>query len=215
MRMRRSPRQPLERSAPQLIALVGVAAILYLGAGAGMAYVAGFSAVHRALEHPVWWWLPVSLAAVGLSFLGYYFGLRGIGRVEGGPDHLDTRSRLAVVVAGFGGFLAHGGSAVDKFAMRREGASRRQAQVRVALIAGLEHGMLAVPCTAAAIALLVTGRYEPPIDFLLPWAIAPALGFAIAFWAAERYREQLRGRDGWRGHLAVGLDSVLSCARSS
>src|SRR5579884_858466 len=119
--MRWWSRHHLENEAPKLLGLVGVAALLYLGAGVGMAYVAGFGAVRRTLEHPTWWWLPVSLAGVALSFVGYYFGYRSIGKVEGGPDDLATRARLAVVAAGFGGFLAHGGSALDDFVMRGAG----------------------------------------------------------------------------------------------
>jgi uncharacterized membrane protein YbhN (UPF0104 family) len=206
--MRWWSRHHLSSEAPELAGLVALAAVLYLGAAVGMAYVAGFSGVRRALEHPVWWWLPVSLAVVGLSFVGYYFGYRGVGTVEHGPDDLDTRARLAVVAAGFGGFLAHGGSALDDFVMRAAGASEREAKVRVTLIAGLEHGMVAVPCTTAAIVLLAQGVSKPPLDFTLTWAIVPALGFGIAFWAAERYREQLRGRKGWRGRLSILLDAI-------
>jgi hypothetical protein len=75
-------------------------------------------------------------------------------------------------VAGFGGFL------------EAAGGSEREARVRVALLGGLEHGMVAFPCTAAAIVLLVSGRRKPPLDSTLPCAIAPAIGFATAFWAA-------------------------------
>jgi uncharacterized membrane protein YbhN (UPF0104 family) len=150
----------------------------------------------------------VSAAAVALSFGGYYFGYRGVGKVEGGPDDLPVRARLAVVMAGFGGFLAQGGSALDDFVMRAAGASKREAKVRVALIAGLEHGLVAVPCMAAAIVVLVEGRRKPPLDFTLPWAVVPVLGFGLAFWAAERYRERLRGRSGWRGRLSIGLDMI-------
>lgn len=154
--MRWWSRHHLENEAPQLLGLVGLAALLYLGAAVGMAYVAGLEPVRRALEHPDWWWLPVSLAGVALSFVGYYFGYRSIGKVEGGPDDLRTGARLSVVAAGFGGFLAHGGSALDDFVMRAAGASKREAKVRVALIGGLEHGMIAVSCNAAAIA-----RFRP------------------------------------------------------
>jgi uncharacterized membrane protein YbhN (UPF0104 family) len=206
--MRWWSRHHLENEAPQLAGLVAVAATLYLAAAVGMAYVAGFDDVRHALERTAWWWLPLSLAGVAVSFVGYYFGYRGIGKVEHGPDDLPTRSRLAVVVAGFGGFFAHGGSALDDFVMRAAGASQREAKVRVGLIAGLEHGMVAFPCTAAAIALLVEGERKPPLDFTIPWAVAPALGFAVAFWAAERYRDGLRRRGGWRGRLSIGLDVI-------
>lgn len=36
----------------------------------------------------------------------------------------------------------------------------------------------------------------------------PIPGFVLAFWLAQRYRERLRGRSGWRGKLGVFLDSI-------
>jgi hypothetical protein len=34
---------------------------------------------------------------------------------------------------------------------------------------------------AAAIAVLVSGRGQPPMDFTLPWAVIPIPGFLIGF----------------------------------
>ena len=201
-------RSHLESEAPRLLGLVALAALVYLGAAAGMAYIAGFSEVRHAIQRPRWEWLVVSGGAVVLSFVGYYFGYRGVGQVEEGPMDLEPRERLAAVAAGFGGFLAHGGSAIDRFVMRLAGASERETKVRVALLGGFEHAVLTLPGTIAAVALLIEGRSEPHLDFLIPWAIGPAIGFAIAFWAAARYRERLRGREGWRAHVSVLLDTV-------
>jgi hypothetical protein len=67
---------------------------------------------------------------------------------------------------------------------------------------------MAIPCSIAAIVLLFEGVWKPPLDFIIPWAVGPAVGFAIAYWAAERYRDRLRDRDGWRGKLAILFDSV-------
>jgi uncharacterized membrane protein YbhN (UPF0104 family) len=206
--MRRWPRHRVVREARHLSGLIALAALLSLGGAAGMAYIAGFGSVWKALQSPSWPWLAAAAAAVCVSFVGYYFGYRAIGKVEGGPDDLDTRSRLAVVIAGFGGFLAHGGGALDEFVMRAAGGSKREAKVRVTLLAGLEHGMLAVPCTVAAIVLIVSGRHKPGFDFSIPWAVGPAVGFAVAFWLAERYREKLRNKDGFRGKLGVLYDAI-------
>jgi uncharacterized membrane protein YbhN (UPF0104 family) len=201
-------RHHVSSGASGLALLTAAAAALFVAAGAGMAYVAGFDRVRERLVHPHWFWLVVAFAFVVLSFGGYYLAYRGIGKVEGGPDDLDLKTRLAAVTAGFGGFLAHGGSAIDDFVMREAGASEREANVRVTLLGGLEHGMLAVPCIVAAIYLLVAGIHKPPLDFVVPWVAAPPIGFAIAFWAAERYRKQLRHRDGWRGKLGILLDAI-------
>jgi uncharacterized membrane protein YbhN (UPF0104 family) len=198
----------LGREAPALAGLVAAAAALFVAAGAGMSYVAGFHPVWNRFEHIVWWWLLVAIAFVGLSFVGYYFGYRGVGKVDGGPDDLSHDERLAAVAAGFGGFLAQGGSALDEVVMRAAGASEREAKVRVTLLGGLEHATVTVPGTAAAIVVLAEGLKKPGLDFSVPWVIGPAIGFAIAFYVAARYRAPWRRRDGWRGKASVLLDAI-------
>lgn len=198
----------VEAKPHRLALLTALAALLYLGGGVLMAYFAGFSDVWHAAQHPSWPWLAASLGFVVLAFGGYYFGYRGVGKIENGPDDLSHGDRLAVVAAGFGGFLAHGGTGIDRVVMRAAGGSEREAKVRVTLLGGLEHLTLAIPCSAAAVVLLVEGSRNPPLDFTLPWAVGPALGIGIAYWAAERYRDRLRRRKGWRGKLSIVLDSA-------
>jgi hypothetical protein len=192
----------------RLLLLTALAALLYVAGGVGMAYVAGFDDIWQAVQHPSWPWLAASLGGVALAFVGYYFGYRGVGRIEEGPDDLDHADRLAVVAAGFGGFLAHGGVGIDRAVMRAAGGSKREAKVRVTLLGGLEHLILAIPCSVAAIVLIVQGVWKPPLDFLIPWAVGPAVGFGVAYWAAERYRDRLRDRGGWREKLSVLLDAA-------
>ena len=48
----------------------------------------------------------------------------------------------------------------------------------------------------------------PRTDFTWPWAVIPPLGFALAGWLAERYRDRLRDRDGWRGKVGIFYDAV-------
>ncbi len=197
----------VNRTWPQLAALVAVVAALEVAGVVGMAYVAGFDAVHNRLVHAQWWWLGPSFGAVVLAFCGYYFAYRGIKWAEGGPE-LDTPALLAVVTAGFGGFLAHGGTALDEFAMRAGGAGEREAKVRVGALAGFEHGVLAMIVCPAAIVALATGVVVPRTDFTWPWAIIPPPAFVLVIWLAERYRERLRRRGGWRRDIANSLDAV-------
>jgi uncharacterized membrane protein YbhN (UPF0104 family) len=194
--------------AHRLLLLTALAAVLYLAGGLGLSYVAGFDSVWHAAQRPSWPWLAASLGGVALAFGGYYFGYRGVGKIEGGPDDLSHADRLAVVAAGFGGFLAHGGTGIDRAVMRAAGGSKREAKVRVTLLGGLEHGILAIPCSVAAMVLLFEGSRKPPLDFTIPWAVGPAVGFAVAYWAARRYRDRLRERDGWRGKLSILLDAT-------
>jgi hypothetical protein len=185
----------LERRGVALGLLISLAAVLQLAAGVGLAYVAGFGQVRAVLGHFQWPWLVLLVAALAFSFVAYYYAYRGIYRVRGGPT-LSRPQMRAVVIAGFGGFLAHGGSALDDFALRAAGAKERSAKVRVASLAGLEHGVLALIGTVAAIFVLALGFLRPPADFTIPWAVIPVPGFLLAFWLAGRYRDrQKKSRD--------------------
>ncbi|MBV9447826.1 MAG: hypothetical protein JO345_18225 [Streptosporangiaceae bacterium] len=197
----------IERRGPALAMLLVLAAALQLAAGTGMAYVAGFSSVHALLGdfQPVW--LAAVVGALGISFAGYYYAYEGMFTVDGGPTMKGSQMRTVVTV-GFGGFLAHGGGVIDRYALEAAGADQREAKTRVSGLAGLEHGVLALGGTGCAVAVLASGSGQPPMDFTIPWAVIPVPGFLIAFWLAERYRDQFRGRDGWRGSLGNFLESI-------
>ena len=197
----------MSRRGAELSLLIALAVLLQLAAGVGLAYVAGFSQVSAALGNIHLVWLFALVGALFVSFAGYYCAYRGIFRVEGGPT-LSRRHMYAVVVAGFGGFFAHGRGALDQYALEAAGASRRDAQVRATALAGLEHGVLAIGVCGAAIAILASGLSQPPANTTVPWAIIPVPGFVVAFWAARRYRARFRDHAGWRGALAAFLDSV-------
>jgi hypothetical protein len=199
----------LHRRRAALGSLLVIAAVLDLSAGVGLAYVAGFGAVRTVLGHVDWVWLLVGTASFGVSFAGYYYAYRGIYRVGDGVELTPAEFRAAVV-AGFGGFFAHGGAALDQYVLEAGGAKEREAKIRVAVLAGLEHGILALGGCGAAIAVLAMGLRKPELDFSLPWAVIPVPGFLLAFWLAGRYRSRFsRRRRGWRAGLGVFLDSIL------
>jgi uncharacterized membrane protein YbhN (UPF0104 family) len=197
----------VRRRGAELSLLIALAALLQLAAGVGLAYVAGFSQVRAVLEDFRPAWLIGLVGPLVVSFAGYYLAYQGIFRVAGGPV-LSKRRMRAVVVAGFGGFLAHGRGALDQYALEVAGAGQREAKARAAGLGGLEYGVLAIGGCGAAIAVLVSGFAQPPADFTVPWAVIPVPGFLLAFWAAERYRARLRGRGGWRDALGIFLDAV-------
>lgn len=191
----------------QMVGLIAAIALLFAAGGVGMAYVAGFGAVHARLDHAQWWWFAPAFAGVGVAYVGYFFAYRAINRADDGP-RLEFPSLLAVVTAGFGGFLAHGGTALDEYAMRAGGADKREARIRVGALAGFEHGALALVACPVAIAALIVAVTLPRHDFTWPWAVIPPVGFALAIWLAERYRNRLRDRDGWRGRTSAFLDAT-------
>jgi hypothetical protein len=197
----------LERPGAELALLIALAALLELAAGVGLAYLAGFFRVRAVLGDFHWTWLIALAGALVASFVGYYHAYRGIHRVEGGPE-LSGRQLHAVVAAGFGGFLAHGGGALDKYALEAAGADENEAKARAAGLGGLEYGVLAIGGCGAAIVIMVSGMAAPPADFTVPWAIIPVPAILLGFWAAERYRNRFRDRGGWRGAMGTLLEAA-------
>lgn len=197
----------LDRTGWTLGGLAAAIAVLQLAAGTGMAYVAGFSTFGHVLSGVEWFWLVILVAALGVSFVGYHWACRGVYE-ESQTRRLRPEEMRSVSVAGFGGFLAHGGSALDKYALKAAGNDDWQADVRVTALAGLEHGVLGLIGTAAATVVLVQGYRLAPMDFTLPWAVIPVPGFLTAFWLARRYSERFDARStGWRRSVAV----LLAC----
>src|SRR5437667_2146714 len=90
----------IRRRGAGLSVLIAFAALLELAAGAGLAYVAGFSRVRSVLGDVHWAWLVMLAGALAVSLTGYYFAYRGIFRVNGGPE-VPRRHMRAVVAAGF------------------------------------------------------------------------------------------------------------------
>lgn len=197
----------LGERASTLVSLLFIAAGVDLAAAVGMAYLAGFRAVRADLERISLPWVVAILGGMVCSFAGYYIGYRGVYQIADGP-RLTRREMVAVVIGGFSGFASLGGSALDRYALRAAGADERESKVRTSLLTGMEQGVLAMIGTAAGIAVLAQGLPKPTADFSIPWAVIPVPGFALAFWAADRYRSRLRGRSGWRGRLSIFLDSI-------
>lgn len=197
---------------PQLVALIVLAALLQVAAGTGMAYVAGFGDTDRVLGHMQWPWLIGVAGGLLLALIGSYYSTSGIYQVDHGPSLRDGQLR-SVVIASFGGFLAHGGAGLDKYAIKAAGGDEHDGDVRVAAFAGLEHGVLALFGTVAGIAVLAMGSPAPPLDFSLPWAVIPVPGFLLAFWLAGRHQDRYRDADGWRGRLGVFIESILLIRR--
>lgn len=197
----------VDRRALDITALVLLAFALDVAAAVGLSYVAGFASVRAALGRFTAVWLVPVVAGVVLSFVGYYFAYREVYEAEDGPG-LPPRELRAVVTAGFGGFFAHGGAAMDQYALQGAGADPRDARVRVGVLGGLEHGALGIVGTAAGISALLMAIPRPPLDFQYPWAVIPIPGMLLAFWLAEKYRARLRVARGIKGKLGVFLDSI-------
>ncbi|HEU5034931.1 MAG TPA: hypothetical protein VFT62_09280 [Mycobacteriales bacterium] len=191
----------------ELGGLLVLTAGLMMAGAFGMSYVAGFGAVHAVVGSVRWHWLVAALAAMVASFLGLAFAYRGVFRAGGGRL-LTPRQMWSVVLAGFAGFLSHGGGGLESDALRAAGAAERDVAIRVSALAGLEQAVLAIGGCGASIAVLLLGLSKPTPDFTLPWAIIPLPAFLLAFWVGGRYAPRLRHRRGWRGHVGVFLDVI-------
>lgn len=197
----------INRRGSAIALLLLLAVVLQLAAGVGLSYVAGFSSVRAALGDFHWPWIPAVVGGLGVSFAGYYYAYEGMFTVDGGPE-VPAEKMRTVVTVGFGGFLAHGGGELDRYALEGAGAGSREAKTRVSGLGGLEHGILAIGGTITAIVVLAQGTDRPPLDFTIPWAVIPIPGFLIGFWLAERYRDRFRGCEGWRGSVGNFLESI-------
>jgi uncharacterized membrane protein YbhN (UPF0104 family) len=215
MTMRRWRLAPSSR-AGQLLALTALAVLLYVGAATGLSAIPGYDEMRHTLAGVQWPWVLASLGGVAAAFAGYLLAWRGLVGSPGAGGSLTRRQRRAVVLAGFGGFIGRGGSAIDRYAMLASGMDKREADVRLTGLDALEHTPLAVGCCAAAIYLLAAGRTDPPpLDFIWSWAVGPLLGAALVIPAAIRYRDRFRNAAGFRRYLGIGLDSVALLGRLS
>ena len=156
LRAGRAIRDRLLRVEEKPVAVVVAAA----GATIVASYLLAASVGWRHVSHVVyakhsWMWLSACLIGEVLAYLGYILTLRDIACVEDGPE-MDLAASTKTVVAGFGVFAAtrgSGGFAVDYWALRHEGADRRDAARRVLALGFLEYATLSLVALVAAAAL--------------------------------------------------------------
>ena len=122
-------------------AVVVAAAAATIIVSFALASSAGWNRIgHVVYRGHAWTWLSACFLAEVIAYLGYILSIRDIARVEEGPE-MDIKVSAKTVVAGFGVFAAtrgSGGFAIDYWALRREGAGRRDALGRVLALGFLE-----------------------------------------------------------------------------
>jgi uncharacterized membrane protein YbhN (UPF0104 family) len=190
---------------PHRLALVVLAAaVLSVGALAGVATTVGFGRVGRQLLHPHWVWVPVALACELVAYLGYTLSYREVARAERGPE-LDMPRAIVLVTTGFGVFVQGGGFALDRAALERAGLSGREARARVLGLGSLEYAVLAPATVIAALYVLVRHRGLDP-GMTVPWIVGVPVGAAIAL-SLLHYKDRF-GRRGWRRHVFDNLQAI-------
>ena len=167
--------------------VVIVAAGATLGVALLLAQEAGWPKVLRVAraEHS-WLWLAACAVGELVAYAGYTLTIRDMARVDDGSE-MDIADSAQTVVAGFGVFAAtrsSGGFAVDYWAFRKSGATRREAVRRVLGLGVLEYVVLSVAALVAS--LLVMFRLDGRLSLAatLPGlAIVPLL--ALGYWVSQ------------------------------
>ena len=190
---------------PHRLALfVGAAALLSVGALAGVASTFAFRHLWRTLIHPHWVWLAVGVGGEIVAYLGYTLAYREVARVERGAE-LEVPQAAALVTTGFGVFIQGGGFALDRAALERAGLSSAEARARVLGLGSLEYAVLAPATAIAALILLIRGERIGQ-SLTLPWVIGLPAGAAIVL-LAFRFKTRFR-RKGWRMHIYRSLRAI-------
>lgn len=146
-----------------------------------------------------WPWLVACLVGELVAYAGYVLTLRDMARVDAGND-LDLVASTKTVVAGFGVFAAtrsSGGFAVDYWAFRQAGSSRRDAVRRVVGLGLLEYVVLSVAALGASALLYfrLDGRAGDGVT-LPSLVIVPALALGMWLTSPKRAHRLTRRRSG-------------------
>jgi uncharacterized membrane protein YbhN (UPF0104 family) len=154
---------------------LGVLAVLLVGK------VVSFASLGDAIRGADWRWVPVCVAGEVLAYTGYILAYRDLARVDGGPT-LSYRLITRVVATSFGAYVLSSvaGPAVDFWALRRAGAKRNDAVVRILAMNALKFGVLGAAAALAGAVLLVNG--EAPPAMALPWIVVVSVCVALAAW---------------------------------
>ena len=180
------------------------AAVLSVGALAGVSATVGFTRIWHQFLHWHWIWLPIAVGGEIVAYLGYTLAYREVARAERGPE-LEVPQAAALVTTGFGVFVQGGGFALDRAALERVGLTQREARERVLGLGALEYAVLAPATAIAALIIVVKGE---PIDrsLTLPWLIGVPVGTLVTFLALH-WKGRFR-RKGWRMHVYGGLRAI-------
>ena len=172
------------------LAVVLVAAGTTIATAIVLASYAGWPRVLRLVEaRHSWGWLAVCFFGELVAYLGYVLTIRDMARVDGGPE-MDTAESTKTVVAGFGVFAAtrsSGGFAVDYWALRRAGASKRDAMQRVLALGFLEYAVLGIVALVASVLLYLHLDGHASDAATLPSLVIIPL-FVLAFWLTSPKR---------------------------
>jgi glycosyltransferase 2 family protein len=166
---------PRRRTVGTLAVAGGLAVLAVLLVGK----VASYASLADAIRDADWRWVPVCVAGEVLAYAGYILAYRDLARVDGGPT-LSYRLITRVVATSFGAYVLSSvaGPAVDFWALRRAGARRNDAVVRILAMNALKFGVLGGAAAVAGAVLLAEG--DAPLAMALPWIVVVSVCVALA-----------------------------------
>lgn len=191
---------PLGRIHPGRIALVlGLALILAGGAYALIGRIGDTGGIEAALSEADWRLMPVCLAGVGVSYVGYVLAYRGVAAAFGGPV-IPWGWTIRIVMAGFGAFTigtTAGGMAVQWWAMHRAGLGTGESARRTLGLSTLQWLVLSSATALAAAAALLGAATGVPAWLAATWVAAVPVAVLLAAWvSAPGRRDTLSRTDG-------------------
>jgi uncharacterized membrane protein YbhN (UPF0104 family) len=160
--------------------------------------------------HPQWFAL--ALGAELVAYAGYVVAYRSSVNAPGHP-RLPLALTIRLVVAGFGPFVALGGFALDRRALRAVHRDDRVARVHVLGLGVMEYALLAPAAWVSALVLQITDPHASPA-LTLPWLIAVPFGLAGAIWvSAPDRRRRWASKEGRLRELRSDALSGLAVLR--
>jgi hypothetical protein len=181
----------------------------------GLGAIAGWHALSVRLDRLSWWFIPVTLAAHLVAYVGYLVAHHEVVNQSRSVPVGWGRGALMVVI-GFGAWLIGGGFAVDRHALEWTGFDPVDADIAAVTLGGLE---LAVLTPAAWLcALLLLDDATVPQSATVPWIIGVPTGFGLAVAGAlsgsrRSVPEESRGAARAWSELLVGLAAALALLR--
>jgi uncharacterized membrane protein YbhN (UPF0104 family) len=199
----------------RVLAAVGGAVLLAVLAVLLIGKATSYTKLADSVRGADWRWVAVCIVGELLAYAGYILAYRDVARVDGGPT-LSYRVISRVVAAGFGAFVlsAAGGPAVDYWALRRAGAGRNEAVVRVLALNTLKFGVFGVAAALAALLLLLGVGDGAPLSLTLPWIGVVVICVALGAWlSGPGFGSRFAAAPVDHDHSRCGLRVFEHCAR--
>jgi uncharacterized membrane protein YbhN (UPF0104 family) len=194
-----------------LYLVVGI--LLVVGVTLLLVRAAGFAKVVEVLEEAKPVWLVVCFGAVALEYVGYVLAFRGTAEIAGGPK-FGVWTSTVIVFASLGATrliaaAGLGGLALNYWALRKAGADRHGAVVRVLGLNTLLYGFFGVIALVASCFLLVGLGENVPLGLTLGWIAFVSVCLLAGHWVTRPGRVERLSQPASQRWLARGFADAV------